>query len=1061
MTEWLIRASIRFRLLMLIAAAVVFAVAVGVFRDMSVDVLPEFSPTEVEVQTEALGLSASEVEQLLTVPLESDLLNGVPWLTSIESSSMPGVSSIVLHFEPGTDSLKARQVVNERITQAKALPNVSSPPVMLEPQSSGSRVLMIAMKPKDVSMIDASVLARYTVRPRLMSVPGVANVVLWGQREQQLQVLLDPKRLAAGKVTLQQVVQSAGNAMWVSPLSFLEASTPGAGGFVETANQRVGIQHVQPIASPATLGQVAVEDTGGRNVKLSDVATVVGDHQPLIGDAAADDGTALLLVVEKAPGANTLDVTRGVEQALDQLRPGLGGIDLDSSYFRPAGYLDLAGQNLGIWLLIGALLAALVIGFLLFSWRAALVSVLSVALSLAAALIALHLTGATANAVVLAGLVLAITVLVDDAVLDVGAIRTRLAERAEGTSIEETVTRASLDVRTAVLYAGAAGVLAVLPILVLGGQQRALYSPLAIAYVIAVAASTLVALTVTPALCTLLFRSGGSVRNRREPLKALTARYAGLLEGLLGKGRIVLVAGVVVLLLGLGALPLLSMGPRLLPAMRDPNVLVEFTAPAGTSLAETNRVTGLAAAELRKIPGVHHIGSQAGRAVFSDRGVDVDSSELWVSLDGSADYDDTLAAMRKVVSGYPGIAGRVMTYDQRQARDILGPSARDITVRVYGQNSDVLAAKADEIAKMMKDVPGIVDPHIEGQAKRPTLVIEPQLAAAQKAGITPGDIRRSASTLVAGIAVGSLFQDQKIFDVVVRGVPTAQHSVAEVQNLLVDTPNGGHVRLGDVAGVRIESRPTVIKHTDVTRRVDITATVKDRSVSSASDEVATKLADIKFPLEHHAEVLGDYAEGQDATMRVLAVVVAAVIGLYLLLQAGFGSWKLAAAVFLALPVAVAGTLVSSLAVGVFTLGTLAGMLAVLALALRHSVLFVRQAQGLRDGGTDRAGTDGAGAASAGADGAGTTREFGPARVLDAARERFGPVLTTVAAVLVALLPALVLGNSPGLEIVHPLAVAVLGGLVSSTFVVLVVVPALYLAFGSRHRARDAEAIVAD
>jgi len=1059
MTEWLIRASIRFRLLVLIAAAVVFAVAVGVFRDMSVDVLPEFSPTEVEVQTEALGLSASEVEQLLTVPLESDLLNGVPWLTSIESSSMPGVSSIVMHFEPGTDSLRARQVVNERITQAKALPNVSSPPVMLEPQSSGSRVLMIAMKPKDVSLIDASVLARYTVRPRLMSVPGVANVVLWGQREQQLQVLLDPQRLAAGKVTLQQVVQSAGNAMWVSPLSFLEASSPGAGGFVETANQRVGIQHIQPIASPATLGQVAVEGDGGRSVKLSDVATVVADHQPLIGDAAADDAGALMLVVEKAPGANTLDVTRGVEEALDQLRPGLNGIELDSSFFRPATYLDLAGQNIGIWLLVGALLAALVIGLLLFSWRAALVSVLAVALSLAAAVIALHLTGATANAVVLAGLVVAITALVDDAVLDVGHIRRRLAARATGASsadrtdgadIEGTVARASLDVRSAVLYAGAAALLVTLPVLVLGGQQRALYSPLVIAYIIAIAASTLVALTVTPALCTLLFRggrsrgSGGPVRSGRDPLRALAARYGRILERLLGKkGRLVLVAGVVVLLLGLGALPLLATGPRLLPAMRDPNVLVEFAAPPGTSLTETNRVTGLAVAELRKIPGVRHIASQAGRAVFSDRGVDVDSSELWVTLDGSrsgSDYDDTLAAMRRVVTGYPGIVGHVTTYDQRQARDILGQPAHDITVRIYGQNSDVMAAKADEIVRMMRDVPGIVDPHVQGQANRPTLVVEPQLAAAEKVGITPGDIRRSASTLVAGIAVGSLFQDQKIFDVVVRGVPTAQHSVAEVRNLLVDTPNGGHVKLGDVAGVRIESRPTVIQHTDVSRRIDVTASVKDRSVSAASADVAAKLADIKFPLEHHAEVLGDYAQGRDASLRVVAVAVAALIGLYLLLQGGFGSWKLAAAVFLALPVAIAGALVSSLAVGVVSLGTLGGMLAVLALALRHSVLYVRHAQGLRDG---------------------DSREFGPGLVLDAARDRFGPVAITVAAVVAALAPVLVLGDSPGLEIVHPLAVAVLGGLLTSTFVVLVVVPALYLAFGSRHRARDPEAIVAD
>nr|MBA2324193.1 efflux RND transporter permease subunit [Pseudonocardiales bacterium] len=771
-------------------------------------------------------------------------------------------------------------------------------------------------------------------------------------------------------------------------------------------------------------------------VRLSDVSTIVTDHQPLIGDAAADDANALMLVVEKVPGANTLDVTRGIEQALDELRPGLNGVELDSSYFRSATYLELAGHDVGTWLLFGALLAMLAIGLLLFSWRAALVSAAAVVLSTATALVALHLTGATANAVVLAGLVVAITVLVDDAVLDVAAVRRRLDDATDGSATNsdtaELVTKASVDVRTAVLYAGAAGLLVALPVFVLGGQQRALYSPLALAYVIAVAASTLVALTVTPVLCTFLLKAGRPVRAERSPLRRLTEWYQPRLSGLLGKPRTVLAAVVVVLVLGLGALPLLSVGSRLLPAMRDPNVLVDFATPAGTSLTEVNRITGVAAAELRKLPGVRHVGTQSGRAIFGDRGVNVESSELWVALNADADYDQTLEAMRKVVAGYPGIAGKVTTYAERQADDILGSSSPDITVRVYGHNQDVLNAKADEIVRMMRDVPGVVEPKVQQQEQQPTLVIEPNLVQAQKVGIKPGDIRRSASTLVSGIAVGSLFQDQKVFDVVVRGVPSAQHSVAEVANLLVDTPDGGQVKLGDVAGIRIEPRSTVINHVDTSRRVDITASVRHRSVTDASAAVATRLATVQFPLEHHAELLGDHAEGHADVLRVFAVSAAAALMLFLLLQGAFGSWRLAGAVFLVLPVALAGAVLSTLfGGGTVTLGTLAGMLAAFALVLRHSVLYVRRAQllGAEDGAV-----------------------FGPTLVLRAARDRFGPVVTTVAAVALGLAPVLVVGDRAGLEIVHPLTVAVLGGLVTSAFVALVVVPLLYLTFGSEQRA---------
>src|SRR5919109_719214 len=309
MLRWIVGSSLKLRFLIVPVAAGMVLLGVTQLRHAPVDVLPEFTPPLVDIQTEALGLSAQEVEQLVTVPLEQDLLNGVAFLDQIRSQSLPGLSRIELIFQPGTDVLAARQLVQERLIQAPGgIPNVSKAPIMLQPLSSTSRVMMVGLSSRDVSLIDMSVLARWKIRPRLMAVPGVANVAIWGQRERQLQVQVDPQRLRRLGVTLDQVMASTGNALWVSPLSFVEASTPGTAGFIDTPNQRLGIQHILPITTAKDLSQV----------RIGDVGRVVEDHQPLIGDAVVNDGPNLMLVVEKFPGANTLEVTRGIEAALDE-----------------------------------------------------------------------------------------------------------------------------------------------------------------------------------------------------------------------------------------------------------------------------------------------------------------------------------------------------------------------------------------------------------------------------------------------------------------------------------------------------------------------------------------------------------------------------------------------------------------------------------------------------------------------------------------------------------------------------------------------------------------------
>src|SRR5262245_2278992 len=472
--------SMQLRLLMVAAAAVVIFFGLTELRKMPLDVLPEFTQPRVEIQTEALGLSAAEVEAMITVPLEADMLNGAPWMKQIRSESIPGLSSIVLEFEPGTDLLVARQMAQERMVQVFVLPNVSKPPVMLQPISSTSRFLKVGVTSDRRSLIDLSVLARWTIVPRLMGVPGVANVSIWGNRGKQLQVHVDPTKLHDAGVSLHQVIETAGNALWASPLTFLNASTPGTGGWIETPNQRLGIQHVQPISTPADLSKVTVE---GTYLSLADVSTVVEDHQPLIGDATVEGGAALMLVVEKLPWASTVEVTRGVEAAVGSLLLGLPGVKMDTSLCRPATCLELAGAGLSRTAEIALALVVVALLGLSFHWRLALISSLAVVVSAMAAGAVLHLQGVNLNLMLIAGGMVALGALIDDAVIDVQHVARRLREQRRGDkSTAILIFEGALAMRSPILYATLIALLVVAPILLLEGVWGALTQPIAVGY---------------------------------------------------------------------------------------------------------------------------------------------------------------------------------------------------------------------------------------------------------------------------------------------------------------------------------------------------------------------------------------------------------------------------------------------------------------------------------------------------------------------------------------------------------------------------------------------------
>jgi CzcA family heavy metal efflux pump len=1027
MLRKIVSLSLQFRYLVLLCAAALILIGGLQLRTKPVDLLPEFGPLEVEVQTEALGLAAAEVEALLTNPLE-EILTGVPWLDDMRSNSITGLSSVVLTFKPGTDMMNARQMVQERLLQASVLPKVSKPPTMLQPVSSLNRAMQVGLSSDTQSLIDLSILARWKIKPRLMSVPGVANVSIWGQRERQLQVQVDPEKLKEKGVQLNDVIRAAGDALWVSPLTFLRASTPGTGGFIDTPTQRYDIRHVLPISSPEHLASISFPAADGSTLRLSDVATVVEGHQPMIGDGIVKDAPGLLLMVEKFPGANTQEVTKGIERALVALKPGLPGVNITSDVFRPASFIETSLSNLASALIVGGILAVAALVLMLRDWRAGLISLVVIPLSLLAAWTALVLFGMTINAIILAGLVAALVAVVDDAIVDVDNTRRRLREAQGAEPASATVFMAAIEVRRPVLHATVIVALATLPILFVQGAAGALLQPLFVSCLVALLASMIVAQTVTPALSILLLPTTTATATREPPLQGLQNHYQRLLARAVASPRRTLMAVGLFMLLGLLALPLLR--TSLLPVFMDRDLLVSWTAAPGTSYPEMSRMLSEASKKVRDVAGVRNVGAHLGRAVQSDTVAGVNAAEVWVSLAPEADYEKTVAAVRQALDSYPGTRSEPISFASRKVQDAMSNRGEAVVVQIYGPAWNVLQDKAEEVRQALSSVQGLANPRVLTRAQEPGVEVEVNLAAAERHGIKPGDVRRAAATLMAGIEVGSLYEGQKIFEVVVWGAPELRRDPNLLRDLSIDSPKGEKIRLGDVADVRLTSSSASITRDSASRYVDVIADVRDRDIPAVLTDVGQKLQSIKFPLEYHPEVIGEYGARQANEAWVISFGVAAAVGMFLLLQASLRSWRLAGLVYLLLPVSLTGGLLAAVITGgVFSIGSAAGLLMVLLITARSAVLLAHHYQRLEQDEQEASRPD---------------------LALRGVRERFLPVATTTVVTTVGLLPLVVSGGAPGLEIVHPMAVVMVGGLITSTLLVLFALPALYSALRTRN-----------
>ena len=1014
MTSRIVKAGATSRLLVAILALVVAGFTVLQMKDTAVEPVPEFAPVTVEVQSEALGLSAQEVEDLVTVPLESNLLSGVAWVDQMRSSSIPGLSSIIMTFEDGTDPIRARQVVQERLTQGALLTNAAKAPVMLQPTSSANRVMMIGLSARDQSLVDLSVLSRWTLRPKLMSVEGVANVTVWGMRDRQLQVQADPARMQQHGVTLDELIATTGNALWVSPLSFLEASTPGRGGFLDLPQQRVNVQHVSPITSAGALGRIAVEGSTGTPITLSDVADIVEAPPTIIGDGIVADTSGLVLVVEKQPGASTAEVSDGIEDALAALAVGLPGVTMDASLYHPADYVSGVGRNLALAALLTLLLVVLGSALLYRSWRPVVTVASTVALSLLAGWLVLWLLDTPMNLVALTGLVAGTVLAIAQGVAAVHG----LAGAPRELPPVERVGNAYSSVGVNAVYTTVAAVLLALPVFTLEGRAGAFLPEAAKGFLLATASSLLVALLVAPGIAALI----------PPPSSARTLVPHGVSSRLSGATRRVSSsAGVLIAVIAVGiagsAAVAVGVDLQTRPTYHEGTLVLRATAPEGTSPQALTRTLGSLAAQVRGLDGVVGVGGHVGRAVTGDRVGGANSGELWITLEDEADRDAVAAAATDAARSVGDLNPSIGTFLDGRVDSILPEPDGALVVSVYGPEPDTLRASARSALDVVSRTDGVSGARLVEAPTEQNIQITVDLAKAEALGMTPGDVRRQAATLVGGLEVGAIFEQQKVFDVQVWTPEELRNSTDKIRQLPIDTPSGARVRLGDVATIAVSEQPTVIDREAVQRRLDIVAEISSGGVR---DAVASNLAAMRLPAEYHAEVRDEGAAIADNQRDVLLYAVAAVLGVLLLLQAATRNWWTSVAATAAVPLGMLGGFLGALLVGSLTIGALTGLLALAVVGVHNALTVIRLARAR----ADRATENGTLASTAGA-------------VLPAA------ALTFLVGLGVALL-----GDRAGLEALTDLAIVMAGGALTTGIVSTVVLPAIAARYGSREEAPD-------
>jgi CzcA family heavy metal efflux pump len=1045
MTDRLIQFALRNRALVLVAATLLLVLGTHTATRMQVDVFPDLTAPTVAVITEAHGMAPLEVESQVTLPLES-ALNGAPGVRRVRSSTAVGVSIIWAEFDWGTDPYRARQIIGEKVqTVVATLPPEVEPPMLMPETSIMGEVLFLALTSDRQTPTEVHTWADTVLKRRLLAVPGIAKVTPTGGGERQFQVVLSPDRMSLHRVAVNQVVTA-----------LQESNENISAGFLNERGSEYLVTGIGRFQSLADIGETVVTVRDGVPTRIADLGEVRVGESPRRGEACANGQPAVLLGLSKQPGANTLTLTRELDAALDDLETKMpAGMQLNRHVFRQARFIEVAIRNVQTALLEGVFLVILVVALFLANFRASLITVLAIPLSLVVAVLALQALGQTINTMTLGGMAIAIGALVDDAVIDVENVFRRLREwhQAKGArtarpregekladepSALQVVFRASVEIRRSIVFATLIIALVFTPIFFLSGVEGRLLKPLGEAYLVALLASLLVAVTVTPALCSLLLPNNRGVTRGTEPrlVHWLKAHYARLLGPVLDHPWRVTIPAIVLLLLALGSTPF--MGRSFLPEFNEGSLTLTSTTLPGTALPESQKLAHLVDQTLLLHPEVVNVGRRTGRAELDEHSLGVEASEIEVSLimkDRSK--EEFLAALRQDLAGIPGLVINIGQPISHRIDHMLSGTRSSIAVKLFGPDLYKLRTLGEQVRQEMSTVPGVVDLSLEQQVDVPVLRVQFDRPALARHGLHIREVDSTLQAAIQGLQVSTILEGQNAFALVLRladpplpasGPITPPWNTETLGDLLIDTPSGAKVPLGTLARIIKDTGPNTISREQVERKIVVSANVAGRDVTSVVRDIQKLVKPLIEAQPGYRVDYGGQFESAAAASRILLLLgIAVVIGIAFLLHLAFGSGRDAALVMLNLPLAliggVAGVFVGG---GVLSVASLIGFITVFGIATRNGIMLVSHIRHLQE-----------------LEGVRDLR----AAVFRGSLERLAPILMTALAAGLALIPLALSGGKPGNEIQTPMALVILFGLLTSMLLNMIVVPALYLRFG--------------
>jgi CzcA family heavy metal efflux pump len=1027
MLRRIVELSLRHRGIVVVLSCLLVGYGTFIADNAKLDVFPDFVEPQVTVQTEAPGLAPEQVEALVTRPVES-VLSGVGNLKSVRSESIQGLSVVDAVFKEGTDVYIARQMLAENLGQLSGqLPTGVKSPTMSPLTSSTMDLLKFGLISDRLSPMELRTFADWVVKPRLLAVPGVAGVKVFGGEIRQLQIQVRPERLVAFNLAFDDVLSAAGAATGVR-----------GAGFIETPEQRIVLQTEGQSLTPQQLGEVVIAQYDGRSVRLKDVANVVEAPEPPFGSALINGKPGILMTTASQYGANTMDATRGVEQALEDLRPVFEkeGIQYVAGLHRPATFIENAIRNMKSSLVLGAVLVAAVLFLFLLDLRTAFISFTAIPLSLLTAVILLDRFGSTLNTMTLGGLVVAIGVVVDDAIIDVENIVRRMRENLnlpQPRPLFQVVLEASLEVRSAIVYASFIIALVFLPVLTMSGVQGHFFAPLGTAFILAIMASLGVALTVTPVLCLLML---ARARPHREPgyITRLKALHQRTLERVCRVPQIVIVGVLLLFATAVAALPFF--GGEFLPDFLEGHFVIQVSMAPGTSLEEMLRVGERVSRKLQDIPQIKSVSEQIGRAEMGEDTWGPHRAEFHVELKpGSSDSEKkTQDEIRDVLEKTPGLQSEVLTFlGDRLGETISGETAQ-VVVNIFGDDLDLLDRKANEISRVLSSVPGAADVQVKAPPGAPRLAIRLRADRLTQLGFRPVDILAAVETAYQGTVVAQTYEGSRVFDVAVILPPSERRDPESIGSLTLRNASGLRLPLRELADVYLTDGHYSILHDGARRRQTVTCNPNGRDVSSFVAEARKQIgAKVPLPAGVYLEYSGTAEEQARARTELLIHSLLAGAGIVLLLSLVFRDGRNLLLVLANLPFAlvggVLGLIASSWLSGAepsMSLGTLVGFVTLFGITMRNSIMMISHFEHLvnEEGMT-----------------------WGIAAATRGATERLVPILMTALVTGLGLLPLALGGGAAGREIEGPMAIVILGGLITSTLLNLLVLPMLAWRFG--------------